>query len=64
MLVRCFFAPDGTLNRTVFADTDDLLAQHKAEPGEVVRDIPHDIFHGKLITINKEAVEAYHAAQK
>lgn len=64
MKVRCFFNDAGKLQRVVFADNDAGLVHHKAEPGEVMRDIPHDIFHSKLITINDAAIEAYHAAQK
>lgn len=64
MKVRCFFAADGTLTRTVFADDDGGLVHHKAEPGEVVRDIHHDIFHARFITIDAAAIEAFHAAQK
>lgn len=64
MMVRCFFSQDGKLRRVVFADNDASLVHHKAEADEVVRDIPHDIFHGQLITINDAAIEAFHAAQK
>lgn len=64
MLVRCFFDKAGTLRRVVFADNDAALVHHKPAPDEVVRDIPHDVFHSKLITVNDAAIEAYHAAQK
>lgn len=64
MLVRCFFNAGGKLQRVVFADTDDGLKHHQPLSGEVLRDIPHDVFHSKLITIHDDAIEAYHAAQK
>lgn len=64
MKVRCFFTSAGKLKRVVFADDDAGLVHHMAAADEVVRDIPHDVFHAKLISINDAAIEAYHAAQK
>lgn len=63
-LVRCFFDKDGKHRRTVFCEDDTLLMHHQPQEDEVVRDIPHDIFKSKFVTINTEALEYYHRVAK
>lgn len=60
-IVRCFFNKDGKHRRTVFCEDDSQLVHHKPEADEVVRDIPHDTFKSKFVTINFAALEEYHA---
>lgn len=58
-LVRSFFK-DGIHTRTVFCEDDSQLVHHQAQLGEIIRDIPHDLFKSKFLTLNTEALEAYH----
>lgn len=63
-VVRCFFDQNGKLSRTIFCEDDSQLIHHQSEPGEVCRDIPHDLFKSRFLQIKTEDIEAYHAAQK
>ncbi len=59
--VRSFFDAEGKHTKTVFCEDDSMLQHHKPEPGEVYKDIPHDVFKSQFININFEALEKYHA---
>lgn len=59
-LVRSFFNKDGTHLRTVFCEDDSQLVHHLPQEDEVHRDIPHDIFKSRFLTLDEVALEEYH----